>query len=169
MSLTPTTLKLPDDLLHVLDVMARDADITTGQLVRSILSKEISRRKNARPPIRADEPLIAPLRARLAPILGTAPDWTSIQAKLKEQGYELRQAGGGLALHSYPDGERLCKASELGFSYSKLIARLSKPFPGHTHFHVFDRVMRKKADSDLDDFDVVETTHRTTFPSGQLI
>ena len=153
MSLIKITLQLPPDMLHVLDGLAREQDVTTGHLVRTILSHEISRCKNARPPIRADERLIAPLRARLAPILGRETTWESLQAALRCAGYELRQAGGGLALHSHPDGVRVCKASELGFSYSQLMLRLRAPFPGHTHTHLFERLNLDLVD---DDFDVIE-------------
>lgn len=154
MSLIKITLQLPPDMLHVLDGLAREQDVTPGHLVRTILSQEISRRKNARPPIRVDERLIAPLRARLAPILAREPNWTALQSSLRAHGYELRQAGGGLALHRYPDGVRVCKASELGFSYTKLMLRLRAPFPGHTHTHLFERL---KLDEHDEDFDVLET------------
>lgn len=46
--------------------LAVEQDISLGQLVRIALTKEIARANNAKPPVRADERLLAPLRARLA-------------------------------------------------------------------------------------------------------
>ena len=138
-----------------LDLCA-EADITLGQLVRDLLSKEVSRRRNARPPVRADERLVAPLRARLAPPLAAARNWTQAQESLRHLGYELREAGGGLALHAWPSGQRLCKASELGFSYARLIERFAAPFPGHAHDWLAKRVLNRLPPEDDAEFEVIE-------------
>jgi len=57
------------------------------------------------------------------------------------KGYVLRAAGGGLALHDWPGDRRLCKASELGFSYSRLMRRFSSPFPEHPHAWLAARML----------------------------
>ena len=59
-------MKMSKDMLVVAGQIAAERDITIGQLVRDLVAKEIERRKNSRPPNRADETLVAPLRARLA-------------------------------------------------------------------------------------------------------
>jgi hypothetical protein len=150
MSYQDFPVKLPVEMIVILHDMAQEADVSVGQLIRSTLASEISRRRNARPPNRADERLIAPLRARLAPILGTATNWRDVQAQLKRIGYILRPAGGGLALHNWPEDDRLCKASELGFSYSKLMHRFGAPFPNHPHRHLVARHIGPEPDNDLD-------------------
>ena len=137
-------LKMHKEMVRVGAMIARESDISLGQLLRNLLSQEISRRKNARPPNRADEQLIAPLRARLASEFANAKNWESLQSRLIECGYELRPAGGGLALYSHPEGRRLCKASEIGFSYSKLVSRFRAGFPGHTHTWIEDRFAHHK-------------------------
>ncbi|MCL3881012.1 relaxase/mobilization nuclease domain-containing protein [Marivita sp. GX14005] len=136
--------KIPEEMLRVGAMLAREDDISLGQLLRNLLAKEISRRKNARPPNRADELLIAPLRARLAPEFANATGWESLRHRLKECGYELRPAGGGLALFTYPEGSRVCKGSELGFSYSKLVERFEAGFPGHTHTWIAERFAQRR-------------------------
>ncbi|MGR3805926.1 hypothetical protein [Marinibacterium profundimaris] len=153
-------LRLPRDMRLILHEMARDEDITPGQLVRRLISKEISRRLNARPPDRADEQLVAPLRARLAPDLSEAPTWQDLHVRLRDKGFELREAGGGLALHAFPDGRRICKASDLGFGYSRLMRRIGAPFPGHRHRSLTDRVLpTPEQDPEMDDhvFEVMKT------------
>lgn len=134
-------MKIHADLLRAAAALARERDITLGQMIRDLLAREISRARNAKPPIRADERLVAPLRARLAPDLAGARDWQDLQARLARKGYVLRAAGGGLALHDRPGDRRVCKASELGFSYSRLMRRFAEPFPGHPHAWLAERML----------------------------
>ena len=150
------TIVLPAEMRRAATVLARERDITLGQLVRDVLAAEIGRRHRARPPVRADERLVAPLRARLAGDLAHAVDWQDLQRRLAAKGYALREAGGGLALHEWPGGRRLCKASELGFSYSRLMRRLGRPFPGHAHVGLAGRVLAPHApDPGIGDDDVI--------------
>ncbi|MGZ9808910.1 hypothetical protein ACXN5S_00420 [Pseudoroseicyclus sp. H15] len=142
---------LPDELQRVAEAMARAEDETLGALVRRLLAKEVSRRQNAKPPVRADELLVAPLRARLAGDLAHASDWEDLRRRLAAKGYALHEAGGGLALHRHPTGERLCKASDLGFSYSRLMRRFQAPFPGHRHTHLVQRHLGPAAPREGDD------------------
>ena len=149
MSLIEIPVKLPPDLIHVAEMMAQEEDITLGHLVRRLLSKEVSRRKNARPPIRADEQLIAPLRARLAPVIANANTWDDLKTRLAVHDIALREAGGGLAVHRLSNGQRLCKASELGFAYSRLIKRFNAAFPGHSHSWVAERVLNQPPEEEI--------------------
>ncbi len=139
-------IQMHTEMVRSLQNLAAGRDITLGQLLRNLATKEISRANNARPPVRADEQLIAPLRARLANDLAHSRDWEDLQTRLRSRGYELREAGGGLALHSFPNGFRQCKASELGFSYSKLMRRFEAPFPGHAHIWLAQRYLNKPSD-----------------------
>lgn len=143
-------LKLAPEMLACLNQMATRRDVSPGQIIRDLLAREIDRdRRGLRPPVRADERLLAPLRARLAGDLAEAKGWNDLQARLKEKGFELRAAGGGLALHRSLGGGRLCKASELGFSYSRLMQRFGAPFPGHAHTWLAERVLGEPEDFDL--------------------
>jgi hypothetical protein len=125
-----------------------------GQLVRDALSREIARAGAAKPPVRADEQLLAPLRARLANDLAYSKSWSELDHRLKEKGYILRVAGGGLALHDWPVDRRICKASELGFSYSALMRRMRTPFPNHPHRWLEHRMLDHPVEDD--DHDVLE-------------
>ncbi|MBL4766811.1 MAG: hypothetical protein JKY94_03740 [Rhodobacteraceae bacterium] len=70
----------------------------------------------------------------------------------------MREAGGGLALHSHPEGVRMCKASELGHAYVSLIRRFGAPFPTHSHRHLVDKILGPAwlPQDDADGFDVTE-------------
>ena len=139
--------KMHPEMSRAIIAIARVHDVTVGQILRDLVAEEIRRHHDARPSVRMDEQLVAPLRARLAPLLAHAPDWKNMQADLRDTGYELRPAGGGLALHAYPSGERICKASDLGFSYSRLMHRIGAPFPGHPHTLHLEK---QKAEADDD-------------------
>lgn len=152
-------MKLHPEMLRAANGLAQARDITLGQMIRDLLSAEIRRDRTTRPPVRADERLIAPLRARLAYDLADATGWADLNTRLQAKGYVLRAAGGGLALHRWPDDTRICKASELGFSYARLMRRFRDPFPGHTHTWLAERMLnttKKDAPEDAPDFEVIE-------------
>lgn len=140
MQMEQVTLKLLTPQLEAAERLARRRDVTIGQVLRDALAAELRRAGDvAKTSARADEQLLAPLRALLAPIVAEATGWTDLQNRLKSKGYAFREAGGGLALHAHPDGARLCKASELGTSYATLMRRFHAPFPGHSHRHLVAR------------------------------
>ncbi len=150
------TVKLPEPLIAAALRMAGERDVSLGQVIRAALAGEIQRAgRNATPPNRAEEQLLAPLRVLLAADFAEAGSWQELDQRLRDKGYALREAGGGLALHSHPDGARMCKASELGHSYSALMRRFAAPFPHHRHRHLADRLLGP-AWQEEEDFDVIE-------------
>ena len=153
------TFKLHPETIRAARELAGERDISVGQLIRDVLAREISKVRDARPSVRADERLVAPLRARLAGDLAYATGWDDLDTRLKEKGYVLRAAGGGLALHSWPENQRQCKASELGFSHARLMQRFGHPFPGHPNSAALIRRyphMQTGAPEDAPEFDVIE-------------
>ena len=126
------TLKLPVVTLRALSQIARTEDVTVGQIVRGAIARDLRRRADAKAPDRADKQLVAPLRALLADDLAYSTGWEELAKRLSTKGYELREAGGGLVLCEL-GGERLCKASDLGYSYRRLMQAFKAPFPGHAH------------------------------------
>jgi hypothetical protein len=117
----------------VLERLAAEEDVSVGQIIRNAINRDIRRREEAKTPVRADERLVAPLRALLADDFAYAKGWGELQARLVKKGYRLAEAGGGLILQSRDSGARICKASELGYSYSALLRRFDTVFPGHSH------------------------------------
>ncbi|MGR3792933.1 hypothetical protein [Vannielia sp. SX4] len=136
---------------------AQRADISVGQLLRDAVRRELRRRHTpAKTPRRADERLVARLGALLAPAFADAESWEHLQCLLQRKGFELRPAGGGLTLNDIENGNRVCKASELGYPYARLIGRFRTAFPGHAHQHLVERVLGELNDGPDDDFDVIE-------------
>jgi hypothetical protein len=108
-------------------------------LIRDAIKRDLFRRARAKKAVRSDERLVAPLRALLADDLAYARDWADLQDRLMNKGFELRESGGGLALHSHDTGAKLCKASDLGYSLSRLSRRFGALFPGHGHSYLANR------------------------------
>ena len=163
MDIREVSVALPAPMIDAARQLAHARDVTFGQIVREALAAELRRAgQPAKTPNRADEQLLGPLRVLLAADFAQARGWSDLQARLTAKGYALREAGGGLALHGHPDGRRLCKASELGHAYRSLMRRFGRPFPGHSHAQIADRVLgpgwrRPETDEGPEDgFDVLE-------------
>jgi len=88
-----------------------------------------------------DERSVAPLRALLADDFAYATSWHDLQSRLSAKGYRVDEVGGGIAILR-EDGTKLCKGSDLGCSYSKLVHRFGAPLPGHAHVSIVERVLR---------------------------
>lgn len=159
MDMRDVTFQLPAQMIASALRLAHNRDATLGQVIHQALSAEIMRSSQpAKTPNRADEQLLAPLRVLLAGDFAQARNWQDLANRLRQNGYTLREAGGGLALHSHPKGMRICKASELGNAYMSLMRRFNAPFPGHRHRHLADRVLgvARVAPEDPDDISVIE-------------
>lgn len=140
--LREVTIRLPEPLIASALKLAEQRRSTLGKIIHDVLSLEIkSSTRVAKTPNRADEQLLAPLRVLLATDFALAKSWQCLLQRLQVKGYELREAGGGLALYSHPRGTRLCKASELGHAYIPLMRRFQAPFPGHSHRYLVDKVL----------------------------
>ncbi len=133
-------VKLPAPTLEALNRIARQEDVSVGQVIRDSLSRDFRRREKAKNVRRADERLVAPLRALLADDFAYAESWADLQNRLAGKGYSLREAGGGLCLH-HLNGARICKGSELGYGYASLMRKFGRPFPGHRHKWLSDRML----------------------------
>lgn len=67
-----TSLKLPIETVAALQSIATAEDATIGTVIRDAIKRELFRRDRARSAQRADEQLVAPLRALLADDLAYA-------------------------------------------------------------------------------------------------
>lgn len=134
------SFKLPPDLRARLEAIAAVDDVSIGQLVRTAIERDLRRRASLAPRPRAAEHILATVRSKVVGDFEQAGDWAELKVRLAEQGYSLREAGGGLALHEIVTGRFLCRTSEIGFGYPGLIRRFGKPFPGHCHTWLLDKI-----------------------------
>ncbi len=133
------TIKLSQPMVAALRDLAVKEDVSVGQIVRMALEKDLQRRAAAKTPVRADERLVAPLRALLADDFAYANSWTDLTSRLAQKGYALAESGGGLILIETATGQRLCKGSELGYGYAQLLRKFDAPFPKHRHTWILDK------------------------------
>ena len=125
------SLSLPDPLFRAARDLADAREISIQQLLKDALGSEIAKvHRTARSPVRADERMVAMLRARLSGDFAYARDWFDLIDRLRDRGLTLREAGGGLALFGAHNGARICKASDVGFSLNRLARQFGTPFPG---------------------------------------
>lgn len=105
-------------------------------LIRDAIRRDLFRRTRAKKAVRPDERLVAPLRALLADDLAYSTGWDDLQRRLRNKGFVFREAGGGLALFRLDTGVKAAKASDLGYSYTRLMRRFGQPMPGHSHSYL---------------------------------
>lgn len=141
MELESVTLKLPRDLLSGAQRVATARDVTIGHMVRQLLKREVERQLSEGRKSGTDVRLLAALSALLAQDMAEARDWGDLAERLRPHGYELRPAGGGVVLYKSSCGTRVCKGSELGFSYGDLVKRFGVPMPSHPHSLAHSGVM----------------------------
>ena len=134
------TLKLPKPVLDALILAADQDDVSVGQIIREAIDRDLRRRVAAKTPVRADERLVAPLRALLAVDFAYASSWDDLAQRLHGKGYTLAESGGGLILLDQATGQRICKGSELGYGYAQLLRKFNAPFPNHRHTWLLGRV-----------------------------
>ena len=129
--MTDISLDLAPETLAALKQIARKEGGSVEAIIRDAIRRDMYRRTRAKKAVRPDERLVAPLRALLADDLAYARDWHDLQDRLRVKGYAMREAGGGLILVRHAGGAKVAKASDLGYSYSRLMQRFQAPFPGH--------------------------------------
>ncbi len=132
---------LPEATLDALRKIASDEDVGIEHVLHGAIRRDLFRRSRAKKAVRADEQLVAPLRALLADDFAFSQGWDDLQNRLRVKGYSLHEAGAGLALHRYSCGTRVCKASDLGNSYARLMRRFLTPFPNHSHRYLPERIL----------------------------
>ena len=121
-------LKLHDVTLKALVKIAEENDVSLGQVIRDAIKSDLYKRQRAKRAVRPDERLVAPLRSLLADDLAYGRSWADLQNRLRIKGFAFAESGGGLILINL-QGQRICKASELGYSYARLMQRIGRPFP----------------------------------------
>jgi hypothetical protein len=141
MELRSVIVRLPADLLSAAERVAAERDVTLGQILRDTLRAEIATTAEVAPNDPLGEVITHPLRGHLAPSIRDATGWDDLQRRLRERGFTMREAGGGLAVHEWPGGARVCKASEIGPGYAALMRRFGEPFPGHRQTRLAARIL----------------------------
>jgi len=123
--------KMPAEIARQMIEIARERDVSVGQILRDLIAQEIERAAQGRSPLTPEQRRFEALRVDLMPDVQASESWQALQARLRAKGYEMRLDGNVLALHSYPKGHRTCMASDLGLAHDDLARRMGEAFPGH--------------------------------------
>lgn len=75
--------------------------------------------------------------------LAKSSNWAEMQAALAEDDLEYFERGGGLAIRVRSTGAYVCKGSEVGPGYMKLIGKFRAPFPGHSAVWLAEKVLQR--------------------------
>lgn len=141
--------------------IAKERDITVGALVRTALTEFIEQgrasTKNSGAERLPSDPAPRPeperewLKATVARAVQAARDWQQLQENLGIENIEIAPKGGGLTIRWADTKEDICKASDAGFGYSKLIRKFGSGFPGHSHQWLADRIVGEEFDEVIED------------------
>jgi len=148
---TTVNVRMSVSMRDALEELAVETDMSVGQLVREALQRFLAEvwahtgeEQNVDTSTPSpDDSVLERCRQAVRQALSLASDWKTMQGILATNGYEYRALGGGLTMFDTTDGRYLCKASDVGPGYSKLIKRFRAPFPGHPHTWLADRVLSK--------------------------
>lgn len=121
---------------RALSQIAVSENCSIQDVVRGAVDRDLYRRTRAKKAVRPDERLVAPLRALLADDFAHSETWSDLHRRLAAKGYRLIEAGAGLALCEINTNKKLCKASDLGNSYGRLMRRFGCAMPGHSHAYL---------------------------------
>lgn len=127
MTIETVTLQLPRALLARAQILAKDREMTVGDILRQFLETETATLLTGK---RDTKELVI---AGLVPTFVEAKGWQDLRARLTLRGFELRPAGSGLAMHETRNGRLFCNTARVGFRYRKLVKRFGGPMPGHPH------------------------------------
>ena len=134
------TLTLSPATWQALTQIATQENVPVDTVIAEAIRRDLFRRTRAKKAVRTDERLVAPLRALLASDFAQAETWEDLHLRLRAKGYTLVEAGAGLALCDAQSGQRVCKASDLGNSYGRLMQRFGCTMPGHSHTYLAPRM-----------------------------
>lgn len=127
-------LRLPENLLIDLRLLAAASGVTPGQYLRDHIAEKAGAAAPAFEEIplpRTDASDTGALREMVSDILFTARDWTGLQSALVREGFALKADGYSLGLYAWPSDQLVCKSMDLGFSYAELIRQLGSGEPPH--------------------------------------
>ncbi|MCX7558047.1 hypothetical protein OS190_00605 [Sulfitobacter sp. F26204] len=120
----------PQSLLYNARYVTAHQDVSIGHLVRRLLAREIARRLHVDATQEGDQGLVMALQTLLARDMAEATNWKDLGERLAVQGYELQPGIGGVTLVKVPCETEVCRMSELGFPYRKLVCRFGTDMPG---------------------------------------
>lgn len=124
----PVTINLPTALIHDLRRIALGLDDAPGNLIRTVLLREVARHRSAKARNTDDEPNGARAHRALATETAAAKSWADMELRLARKGVSMTPAEDGFTLHD-PHGGLICSVADLGYPHAALVGRFGAPLP----------------------------------------
>lgn len=137
-------VRVPKDVVRKIENASKKYDVTVGFIVREALCNylETLEIQNEDPDFNSINTLdLDQLEKTVQAAVKEVSNWKSFQNLLIQKNLEFWPKGGGLVLRKYDSKEEICKASQIGFPYSRLIKRFGEAFPGHSHQWLANRIL----------------------------
>ena len=143
------TIRIDSKSGNQLEKIALKLDTSVGEIVREAISQFVDQIEESlqeeKQNIKSNE--VLQCHEILKEVLPNVENWKGLNDQLIKYGIEYYERGGGLALRWTTDKKYICKASEVGPGYSRLIKKFNSPFPNHSAQWLADRVLKLKKNS----------------------
>lgn len=143
--LMPVTVNLPPALIADLRLMAEARGETPGDMIRTLLLREVARAAQLRERAEEVEARNARLHDMMRADVEASASWADLALRLGRMGFGLRLAGGAPMLEDVANGRRIA-LSDIGFGYAALVRRFGRPMPRRPH-HVAQERAKKAAEA----------------------
>ena len=156
MSKLPVEMKiqLSEEMSEKLAKRAYDRNVSVGAVIREALDQFFGGKRaepahaaprKEREPRKEQEPReereLDDTKSRFADAVEHSSNWEELVERLREKGLDIAPKGGGLVVRQSDAGTELCKASEIGFPYSRLIKRYRAGWTAHPHAWLAERIL----------------------------
>jgi len=125
----PVTINLPPALIHDLRRIAVAQDDAPGDMIRSLLLREVARHRSETTQKPSGETDGAGKQRALADEIAAATSWADMELRLARRGVSMTRSVHGFTLHD-PSGTRICRIADLGFPHDMLARRFGAEAPG---------------------------------------
>lgn len=143
-------VQLSEEMSEKLAMRAYGSGVSVGAIIRQALSEFLDHRQpEARSQVSAPKEerqlegrQLDEIKSQIEEAVAASSSWDDLHKLCGEKNLELVPKGGGLVVRLADTKVELCKASEVGFAYSRLIKRFGNGLPGH-HEWLSDRILGK--------------------------
>lgn len=144
MSKLPVEMKihLSEEMAEKLARRAYEQNVSVGTLIREALSEFLNEKRPVRGPVaQTSEKEVEDVRSQFVEAVERSSNWNELQEQLRAKGLDIAPKGGGLVVRRAGTNTDLCKASDIGFAYSRLIRRYRAGWPDHPHAWLAERIL----------------------------
>lgn len=154
-------VSLPGGLAESAQQIAEDNGVTLDAVIRAALRNLVERetgqvqapKAKERVPrlkkkYRAPQVDLEKIATRMKRAVEVSSTWDELQHELRKDGLEVAPKGGGISIVRADTKTDVCKASQVGYAYAKLIKEFQAGMPGHSHDWLVKKVLGEAVDDE---------------------